>query len=197
MFASRQTGDAMKTIPKEDLNKILCAARNRFEQDSQIAARDYIMVRMALLTGLRASEIVSLIVGDIRHKDGTIRQAVPLRIYKGHGGDQTIYLQSSLRGELQAWCADKQDQDPLFPNSRGQQMTRQGLHYVLKRICSEAGVDNYSPHTFRHTCATRLIENGTNLRVVQKILRHADIRTTTIYTHPSSDRCIEAIEGLD
>jgi integrase/recombinase XerD len=80
----------------------------------------------------------------------------------------------------------------LFVNFRGQSLTRQGLYKIVRRHALSAGLaDRMSPHTLRHTFATHLLAGGCDLRSVQEMLGHADVATTQLYTHLSSDRLKE------
>jgi integrase/recombinase XerD len=77
----------------------------------------------------------------------------------------------------------------LFVNFRGGPLTRQGLYKIVRRHAETAGLgDKMSPHTLRHTFATHLLAGGCDLRSVQEMLGHADVATTQLYTHLSSDR---------
>ena len=77
----------------------------------------------------------------------------------------------------------------LFVNFRGGQLTRQGLYKIVRRHATSAGLaDRMSPHTLRHTFATHLLAGGCDLRSVQEMLGHADLSTTQLYTHLSSER---------
>ena len=78
----------------------------------------------------------------------------------------------------------KGEEDYVFLNSRGAHLTREMVFIIIKQLASAAGIKKeISPHTFRHTFATHLVENGANLRVVQEMLGHKSILTTEIYTH--------------
>jgi integrase/recombinase XerD len=80
----------------------------------------------------------------------------------------------------------------LFVNFRGQALTRQGLYKIVRRHAISAGLgDRMSPHTLRHTFATHLLSGGCDLRSVQEMLGHADVATTQLYTHLSSERLKE------
>jgi integrase/recombinase XerD len=77
----------------------------------------------------------------------------------------------------------------MFVNFRGGQLTRQGLYKIVRRHALTAGLaDRMSPHTLRHTFATHLLAGGCDLRSVQEMLGHADVSTTQLYTHLSSER---------
>ena len=77
----------------------------------------------------------------------------------------------------------------LFVNFRGGPLTRQGLYKIVRRHAASVGLaDRMSPHTLRHTFATHLLAGGCDLRSVQEMLGHADVATTQLYTHLSSDR---------
>ena len=77
----------------------------------------------------------------------------------------------------------------LFLNFRGEALTRQGLYKIVRRHAASAGLaDRMSPHTLRHTFATHLLAGGCDLRSVQEMLGHADVATTQLYTHLSSER---------
>jgi integrase/recombinase XerD len=77
----------------------------------------------------------------------------------------------------------------LFVNFRGGALTRQGLYKIVRRHATSAGLaDRMSPHTLRHTFATHLLAGGCDLRSVQEMLGHADVATTQLYTHLSSER---------
>lgn len=77
---------------------------------------------------------------------------------------------------------------PLFVTTRGHAITREWVYSLVKRYAAQAGVDNVSPHTFRHSFATHLLEHGADTRSVQTLLGHADVTTTQIYTHVTNSR---------
>jgi integrase/recombinase XerD len=152
--------------------------------------RDRALLELMYACGLRASEAISMDVGDLDLDAGVLRargkgskeRVVPV----GRAAIEavTIYIArgrpSLLRGRLEA---------KLFVNFRGEPLTRQGLYKIVRRHASSAGLaDRMSPHTLRHTFATHLLAGGCDLRAVQEMLGHADIATTQIYTHLSAER---------
>src|SRR5437763_7560445 len=151
--------------------------------------RDRALLELMYACGLRASEAISLDLGDVDLEAGVLRargkgskeRGVPVgragveatRIYVERGRPQL------LRGRLVP---------NLFVNFRGEALTRQGLYKIVRRHAASAGLaDRMSPHTLRHTFATHLLAGGCDLRSVQEMLGHADVATTQLYTHLSSE----------
>ncbi|MGI8750525.1 MAG: site-specific tyrosine recombinase XerD [Thermoleophilaceae bacterium] len=152
--------------------------------------RDRALLELLYACGLRASEATGLEVADVDTDDGFLRargkgskeRVVPV-------GQQAIaavhrYLQ---RGRPVLVGAGPESH--LFVNFRGGVLTRQGLYKIVRRHATSAGLaDRMSPHTLRHTFATHLLAGGCDLRAVQEMLGHADVATTQLYTHLSSER---------
>jgi integrase/recombinase XerD len=136
--------------------------------------------------GLRVSELVSLKISDLHFNDGYIsvigkgdkQRLVPVGgVAKKH---ILIYLKE-IRVQVPV---DKKSSDILFLNRRGGQISRVMVFYIIKDLAEKAGiVKTISPHTFRHSFATHLVEGGADLRAVQEMLGHSSITTTEIYTH--------------
>ena len=154
------------------------------------ALRDCALLELMYACGLRASEAITIEVGDVDLDEGILRA-------RGKGAKERlvpvgrqaiaaarVYIQ---RGRP-ALVGDGEERR-LFVNSRGTGLTRQGLYKIVQRHAAAAGLaDKMSPHTLRHTFATHLLAGGCDLRSVQEMLGHADIATTQIYTHLSAER---------
>jgi integrase/recombinase XerD len=157
------------------------------------ALRDRALLEVMYACGLRASEVIGLDVSDVDLDEGLLRargkgskeRVVPvgraavaaMRLYLSHGRPALVRLAPERA---------------LFVNFRGQALTRQGLYKIVRRHATTAGLaDRMSPHTLRHTFATHLLSGGCDLRSVQEMLGHADVATTQLYTHLSSDRLKE------
>ncbi len=136
--------------------------------------------------GLRVSELINMRVSDLHLKEGIIsvtgkgdkQRLVPL----GSMAEKqiTTYLKQ-IRVHV---TSKKGSEDILFLNNRGDMLSRQMVFLVVKELVQKAGIKKrVSPHTFRHSYATHLVQNGANLRAVQELLGHASITTTEIYTH--------------
>lgn len=136
--------------------------------------------------GLRVSELVNLRYSDIYYDEGFIRVI-------GKGNKQRLvpvapsvkreieYYEDSMRKDLNIV---KGSENIVFLNRRGAQLTREMIFTIIKKLAAEIGLKkNVSPHTFRHSFATHLLEGGANLRAIQEMLGHESITTTEIYTH--------------
>lgn len=136
--------------------------------------------------GLRVSEVVSLKISQLYLDLGFIRvtgkgdkeRLIPI-------GDSAVKYISIYRNEVRKHLEPKKGkEDILFLNKRGSSLSRIMIFYIIKELTAAAGIKkSVSPHTFRHSFATHLVEGGADLRAVQEMLGHASITTTEIYTH--------------
>ena len=159
--------------------------------------RDYLAMRLMLAAGLRVGEAVAVATEHVDWSTGR------LMIRDGKGSrDRTVWLDDRLLGELGAWMDRRPQSDAglLLPTRTGSQVHTSHLRRSVKRYARMADVDEsdrVSPHTLRHTFATRLYEATTDLRLVQRALGHADVRTTQIYTHVADVDLADAMRDLD
>ena len=151
--------------------------------------RDKALLEVIYSCGLRASEAVGLEIGRIDFEAGFLRTV-------GKGGKERIVPFGSVAAAaLIEWIEDGRSElltdksDAwLFLNARGGQLSRQALHATVRRYGRSAGLPaQLTPHTLRHTFATHLLAGGCDLRALQEMLGHADIATTQMYTHLSTD----------
>jgi len=154
------------------------------------ALRDRALLELMYACGLRASEAIGLELGDVDLDERVLRA-------RGKGSKERIvpmgqaalkalrvYLERGRPGLVK-----DRPETHLFVNFRGGSLTRQGLYKIVRRHATTAGLaDRMSPHTLRHTFATHLLAGGCDLRSVQEMLGHADVATTQLYTHLSSER---------
>jgi integrase/recombinase XerD len=155
-----------------------------------LGLRDRAMLELMYASGLRVSELVGLRGIALSMADGVLRVT-------GKGGkERLVPFGQDARDWLQRWWSDgrpallagRQSED-LFVTVRGEAMTRQMFWQIVKKHARAAGiVAPLSPHTLRHAFATHLLNHGADLRAVQLLLGHADISTTTIYTHVARER---------
>ncbi|HSS69599.1 MAG TPA: site-specific tyrosine recombinase XerD [Casimicrobiaceae bacterium] len=161
------------------------------DADTTLGLRDRAMVETLYATGLRVSELVGLKRAQVGFDMGVVRvlgkggkeRLVPL-------GEEAIdWLRRSL-SSARPQLAKNAKTDAVFVTARRAPMTRQAFWQSIKRYAVKAGIpaEKLSPHTLRHAFATHLLNHGADLRVVQLLLGHADITTTTIYTHVARER---------
>ena len=166
-------------LSPEEIGKIITS----IDVQSRPGKRDRAIVELLYGSGLRISELINLRLSDIEFEAGFLRVV-------GKGGKQRLVpLGEYAREALEAYL-DTQAQSPphgesnyLFVNRLGRSFSRVGLWKIVRKRVTQAGIaKKVSPHTFRHSFATHLLEGGADLRVVQEMLGHADISTTQIYT---------------
>jgi len=136
--------------------------------------------------GLRVSELINLKISEINFSDEYVKVI-------GKGNKERItpinnnlitYFKNYIHEIRSKIKIDKKNSDYLFLNRRGKKISRVLVFNIVKEACKKAGIKkNISPHTFRHSFATHLVEGGADLRAVQEMLGHSNITTTEIYTH--------------
>lgn len=136
--------------------------------------------------GLRVTELVELQLSKVLFEEGFVQ-------VKGKGEKERLvpigtaalkYIRYYLEHRRNHQKIKKEAEDILFLNNRGGQLTRVMIFTIIKRLAEKAGINkNISPHTFRHSFATHLVDGGADLRAVQEMLGHESITTTEIYTH--------------
>jgi len=148
--------------------------------------RNKAIVETLYSCGLRVSELTGLKISNLHFKEGFIlvtgkgtkQRIIPIG---ERAIDEILFYMEHYRKTLKI---DDEFSDILFLNRRGKQLTRVMIFTIVKNLAKEAGITkNVSPHTFRHSFATHLIEGGADLRAVQEMLGHESIITTEIYTH--------------
>lgn len=152
-------------------------------------ARDAAMLELLYAAGLRVSELIHVTLQDVNMEMGFVRTF-------GKGSKERIVpIGSQAREKINAYVADSRPRllkhhvsKFLFVARAGKPMTRQGFWKLLKKYAVQAGIDKkITPHSFRHSFASHLLEGGADLRAVQMMLGHVDISTTQIYTHVARD----------
>jgi integrase/recombinase XerD len=186
LSAPRRTRKLPQVLTRGEVEKLLSQPRGT----EPAALRDRALLELMYACGLRASEAIGLELMDVDTDEGVLRargkgskeRVVP--IGQAAIGALRLYLERGRPGLV------KGSAEPhLFVNFRGGSLTRQGLYKIVRRHALTAGLaDRMSPHTLRHTFATHLLAGGCDLRSVQEMLGHADVSTTQLYTHLSSER---------
>ena len=184
--AARQPLRVPKTLSQAQVEALLEAP----DADTPLGLRDRAMLELMYASGLRVTELVTLKTWNVGLNEGVLRVT-------GKGSKERMvpfgdvareWLERYLQEARGAILAGQQTQD-LFVTARGAGMSRVMFWVIVKKCALAAGITApLSPHTLRHAFATHLLNHGADLRVVQLLLGHADISTTTIYTHVARER---------
>ncbi|MGY4828436.1 site-specific tyrosine recombinase XerD [Sphaerotilaceae bacterium SBD11-9] len=186
LLSAKQLFRSVKTLTEAQVEALLAAP----DTEVPLGLRDRTMLELMYASGLRVSELVTLKSVHLSLSEGVLRvtgkgakeRLVPFG-EEAHAW-LTRYL-AEARGEI----LHGQASDALFVTARGGPMTRQMFWQIIKKHALQGGVHvPLSPHTLRHAFATHLLNHGADLRAVQMLLGHADISTTTIYTHVARER---------
>ncbi|EMQ99993.1 tyrosine-type recombinase/integrase [Paeniglutamicibacter gangotriensis] len=183
-------------IPAKRTEKAIVAYLTETETNALINApttatwrgrRDKVLLLVAVVTGLRVSELVNLTVADVE-----LGPSSHLLVHGKGRKDRITPLSAQARRHLTAWFKEQNPSqpDPVFPGTKGNRLTRDGVAKILARhvveastTCPSLAVKNISPHTLRHTCAMRLLQSGVDIATIALWLGHENIRTSGIYLH--------------
>ena len=182
----RQLPDILST---DEIDRIIATV----DTSTVKGLRDQAMLEVLYSCGLRVSELTSLRIQDLFFGEGYIRVI-------GKGDKQRIVPISAVARERIHRYLDKRpgarsNEDILFLNNRGGKLTRVMVFTILKEAAQRAGIHKHiSPHTFRHSFATHLLEGGASIRQVQEMLGHESILTTEIYTHLDNSHLRRTVE---
>ncbi|MCF8034648.1 MAG: site-specific tyrosine recombinase XerD [Desulfarculaceae bacterium] len=176
-------------LSREEVEGLLAAP----DPKTDLGARDRAMLELMYAAGLRVSEVLGLGVGDVQFQIGCL-------LIRGKGDKErlvpvhetalkvlTEYLEGARNRLLKG-----QRHEEVFLNNRGGPLSRMGVWKIANKYFKQAGITGpVTPHTLRHTFATHLLEGGADLRSVQLMLGHADIGTTQVYTHVTTQRLVK------
>ncbi len=177
--------DSLPTVlSKQDVGKILAATEN---------LKHKCMLQLLYAGGLRIGEVVNLKISDVQ----SARNVLFIRGGKGKK-DRTTLLSQKLLESLRAYYKMYKPQDWLFEGQYGGQYTSDSIRNVFKACLVRAGIrQKVTPHTLRHSFATHLLEQGTDLRYIQALLGHRNSKTTEIYTHVTTHALDKIMSPLD
>jgi len=170
------------TLAIEEIDSII----NTIDLSTELGERNRTMLETLYSCGLRVSELIDLQVSDLFFDEGFIRvigkgnkqRFVPINI------QTQKFINLYINNNRKLLNIQKGFEDTVFLNRRGKKLTRVMIFTIIKNLTKEAGIDkNISPHTFRHSFATHLLERGADLRAIQQMLGHESITTTEIYMH--------------
>ncbi|MBM3155880.1 MAG: site-specific tyrosine recombinase XerD [Chloroflexi bacterium] len=184
-----------KAISIEDVEKLL---EQPDKHNTPEAKRDKAMLELLYATGMRVSEMVSLNVREVNLRNGFVRcfgKGSKERLIPIHS--KAIKAVKTYIDDARPQLLSTQDETALFLNRRGQRLTRQGFWLILKGHAEKAEIEaEITPHVLRHSIATHLLHSGKmNLRELQELLGHANISTTQIYTHLTTEHLRRVYES--
>lgn len=177
------------TLTVEEIDRLIAS----IDDSTTKGLRDRAILEVLYSCGLRVSELCDLRVGDLFFGEGHIRVV-------GKGDKQRLVPISGVARERINLYFDRRKElrrkeDTLFLNNRGGKLTRVMIFTIIKQACLRAGITKkISPHTFRHSFATHLLEGGASIRQVQELLGHESILTTEIYTHLDTQHLRQTLE---
>lgn len=180
------------TLSVVDIERIVTAV----DKTSALGQRNHCIVEVLYGCGLRVSELVELKISDINFKENYIR-------VDGKGDKMRFIPITDFTSDvIQEYISETRDQskivkkyeDFIFLNRRGSPMSRVIIFLIIKELTEKAGISKkISPHTFRHSFATHLLQNGADLRYIQEMLGHSSITSTEIYTHLQTEELRDVI----
>ena len=145
--------------------------------------RDKLIIEILYSTGIRVSELVNIKVKDIDFYNNQI-------LILGTGNkERYVIFGNTLKDMLKEYISIKSDSEYLITNKYNKKMSTRSIEEIVKKIVKIDGIKNkVTPHTIRHTFATHMLNEGADLRVVQELLGHENLKTTEVYTHVSNER---------
>lgn len=180
------------TLSMDDIDRII----NSIDKKTDIGQRNQCILEVLYGCGLRVSELVDLKISNINFKErfiivegkGEKTRLVPL------ASSTAEYLHDYIQNVRKKIKVNKKHEDIVFLNTRGTNMSRVIVFIIIKELTQKAGINkSISPHTFRHSFATHLLQNGADLRFIQEMLGHSSITTTQVYTHLKTEELRDVI----
>lgn len=158
--------------------------------DDFVGQRDKLMLRLLYETGIRRSELAGLKVNAVDYSSLTIK------VLGKRNKERIIPIESELAHNIKQYVALKEEEkgasEWLFVGRRGRQITPQDIYNTVKKYMSLlSNADRISPHVFRHSFATHLLNEGGNIQAIKELLGHADLATTEVYTHVTREHLKE------
>ena len=168
----------MSAIPENDMQTLLDSLRN---EEDFIAFRNYLIILLLYATGIRQAELLSIKEGDISLM---LRQ---IRIIGKGNKERIIPLGEEIISKITKYIDLKRryniEETTLFTDEKGKRLSKFQLYSMVHKLLENIAVSERSPHVFRHTCATHLVNEGANIMNVKSLLGHSSIQATEVYTH--------------
>lgn len=183
--------DGVRMPKKENrLPEVLTKEEVKLLLGSTDSEKSRLMLSLLYSAGLRVSELVNMKVDDMNFNDNTGW------VRRGKGGkDRLIAISSNLASELRDYLKERENK---YIFSKEKPLTTRNIQKIIKGTKIRAGINKkVTPHTLRHSFATHLLEQGTDIRVIQQMLGHSNLNTTQIYAHVSNEQIKKVANPLD
>ena len=186
-----------KALTVEEISKIIESSK---DPSDPISLRDYLILELLYSTGARVSEVVGINLGDFFTSQIGTEEIMVLKLRGKGGKERLVPLGSYAKAALDDYLVrtrpnlQKRNQETaLILNNRGHRLSRVSAWEIVKRAAAKVDLDGrVTPHVFRHSYATHLLDGGADIRVVQELLGHASVTTTQIYTLITIDKVRES-----
>jgi integrase/recombinase XerD len=197
------TGKSNRRLPKAlTISQILSMIENAYKVSEPITLRDQAMLELLYSSGARVSELIGINMNDLSKALTDDGEITTLKL-RGKGSKERIVPLGSFASKaIEDYCVrvrpgllvkNSKNTAALFLNSRGTRISRQSAWQMVLDAAAAAGItEHVSPHVFRHSYATHLLDGGADIRVVQELLGHASVTTTQIYTLITIDKVRES-----
>ncbi|WP_103327929.1 site-specific tyrosine recombinase XerD [Bacteroidetes bacterium endosymbiont of Geopemphigus sp.] len=180
------------TLTLKEINDII----HSIDLNEPEGKRNRVILEVLYGCGLRVSELIQLKFSDLHLQEdlisvlgkGNKRRLIPVNQHC------KMLMENYIENTRSTITPKKRHEDFIFLNRRGEKLSRVMIFTLIKNLAAKAGISKpISPHTFRHSCATHLLERGADLQVIQQILGHESIITTELYTHVTAEKLRETI----
>lgn len=183
-----------RTLTQAEIDQVL----RYISQNQRYSARNRAMLLTSFYSGMRVGEIAHVRIGDVRNEDGSIKSEIRLTASqtKGNKG-RTVFLNEKLRAEIASYLRTHKHRhptEPLFFTEKQIGFSANSLAQWFFHVYKNAGVTGASSHSGRRSFATNIAAQGVGIKVLQKLLGHKNIQTTSVYIYASDEMMRNAVE---
>ena len=195
LASARPAHTLPEVLSVPDVFAMLRIAQMRADDGDPLHLRDWAAAELLYATGMRVGELVGIDLADIDTSERLVRVT-------GKGNkERVIPFGVPAAGAVAAWisrgrsqCLADQTEQALFLGRRGARADQRQVREAIHQLCAAAGIPDIAPHALRHSAATHLLTNGSDLRSVQEVLGHSSLNTTQRYTHVTAERLRSAYQ---
>ncbi len=198
----RGSGGKARVLSKKEIEVAITAIKTP-TIGGKYSLRNSTILATSYYLGLRAKELAGLKIGDVQDMNGEIDREIQLTVTKG-SKPRTIYIPDSLSKILKAYIQNSEDdslihigyKSPLFKSQKGSSFSANTMQSLLKQMYMKCGLDGCSSHTGRRSFATRLIEEGADIKAVSSLMGHTSINMTAKYVEDNPERLRSMLNNM-